>query len=197
MEWHHRLAGVWGTAPVSVIWSGPGGIRGRRRQRNVYERRRPELGTLHRLVRENQQTLYAAVEQVLRSAAAGVRAPRVRGLHRLRGTLTASRSARRATRRCCDRGAYLRTASASLQDESYLVLRLVEYAASRASIAVPRDRVAAVLTRRHVACRVQPTGARSRSCEGDLVIRRPGARLCGDVSMRGLGAEIADVGQSH
>ena len=33
------------------------------RERYVYERRRPELGTLHRVVRENLQTLYAAIEQ--------------------------------------------------------------------------------------------------------------------------------------
>ena len=31
-------------------------------RRFVYERRRPELSTLHRTVRENLQTLYAAVE---------------------------------------------------------------------------------------------------------------------------------------
>jgi len=35
----------------------------------VYERRRPELGTLHRVVRENLQTLYAAVEQGFTGAA--------------------------------------------------------------------------------------------------------------------------------
>ena len=29
----------------------------------VYERRRPELGTLHQVIRENLQTLYAAVEE--------------------------------------------------------------------------------------------------------------------------------------
>ena len=29
----------------------------------AYERRRPELGTLHRVVRENLQTLHAATEQ--------------------------------------------------------------------------------------------------------------------------------------
>jgi hypothetical protein len=39
---------------------GPAAIGGKR---YVYERRRPELGTLHRLVRENLQTLYAAIEQ--------------------------------------------------------------------------------------------------------------------------------------
>ena len=36
---------------------------GRGSGRYLYERRRPELGTLHRVVRENLQTLYAAVEE--------------------------------------------------------------------------------------------------------------------------------------
>jgi hypothetical protein len=43
-------------SPLPSIW--PGG-----RPPTTYERRRPEEGTLHRVVRENLRTLYAAAEE--------------------------------------------------------------------------------------------------------------------------------------
>jgi hypothetical protein len=49
-----------GAIEAHVAAAGPVASGGKR---YVYERRRPELGTLHRLVRENLQTLYAAIEQ--------------------------------------------------------------------------------------------------------------------------------------
>ena len=51
----------WASAGNSSSASGRGGY--------AYERRRPELGTLHQVVRENLQTLYAAVEEGLVGAA--------------------------------------------------------------------------------------------------------------------------------